>query len=93
MFFDEKEKRHAPFPHYYLAPLGVDPEFQKLGYASKLMRPMLAWLDEKQIPSYLETELKKNVLMYEHFGYKIVENGTILDTDAPYWCMIRKASC
>ena len=63
-FFDEKEKRHAPFPHYYLAPLGVDPEFQKQGYASKLMKPMLAWLDENQSPSYLETELEKNFLMY-----------------------------
>ncbi len=88
--FLQKETQYAPFPHYYLIPLGVDPIFQGKGFASKLMKPMLAWLDKNQLPSYLETELEKNVLMYQHFGYEIVEKGTILDTDVTYWCMLRK---
>ena len=88
--FTEKEKINAPFPHWYLVPLGVDPQYQGNGYASKLLRPTLAWLDTEQLPCYLETELEKNVEIYEHFGFEIVEKGTILDTDVPFWCMLRK---
>ncbi len=90
--FQEEERRHAPFLHWYLTLIGVDPEFQGQGYASKLMRPMLARLDQERVPSYLETELKETVLLYEHFGFEVVKSGTILDTDVPYWCMIRKPS-
>ena len=91
-YFEEKEKIHVPFPHWYLVPLGVDPEFQGKGFASKLLRPMLDRIDQEHLPTYLETELEQNISIYQHFGFEVVESGTILETDAPYWCMLRKKS-
>jgi len=43
-------QRLAPTPHWYLAVLGVDPKFQGRGYASRLLKPMLARLDAEKLP-------------------------------------------
>ena len=42
---DNLHKKHAPFPHYYLFFIGVDPVYQKKRVASRLITPMLGWLD------------------------------------------------
>lgn len=89
-FSYEIHHRLANFPHWYLAPIGVDPVHQGKGYASKPMRSMLKRLDEEEIPCYLETQMKTNVEIYLHYGFDIVEETTIPHTDIPHWVMLRK---
>ena len=83
-------KRHAPFRHWYLLLLGVDPVFQGKGYAGNLLRAMLARLDQEQLPCYLETHNEKNVSMYQHYGFKVVEEVIIPGTEITLRAMLRE---
>lgn len=83
---------HAPFRHWYLFLIGVDPSFQGKGCASRLLKPMLARIDQEHFPCYLETQNEENVPVYEHFGFKVVEEDTIPRTDVNHWGMLREKS-
>lgn len=84
--------RNATMPHWHLTPIGVDPEHQGKGFASKLIRAMLNRLDQEEIACFLETQSKKNVEIYKHFDFKIVEEVIIPKADLPHWAMIRMPS-
>jgi len=80
----------APFPHLYLAILGVDPAYQGKGYAGNLLTPMLDRLDKQQMPCYLDTEKEENVPIYERFGFRVVDVSAHPGTDLKFWAMLRK---
>lgn len=82
-------RRHAPFKHWFLAILGVEPHLQGSGYASALLKPMISRIDHDNLPCYVETENMKNVSMYQHFGFKIVEEFKIPGYDLKLWAMLR----
>ncbi len=75
--------------HYKLIPslhwagfiIGVDPEFQGKGYASSLIRPMLARIDKDHLGCYLDTNKEKNVGLYQHFGFKVLKRYQIPGTN------------
>jgi len=90
-YMDAVRKRLAPFEHWYLQLIGVNPQFQGKGYASKLLRPMLARIDEEGLPCYLETLVERNVRLYEHFGFEVIEKATIPKTSLTNWAMLRDA--
>ena len=87
---DRCHKQFADFFHWYLYPIGVDPIHQGKGYAGQLLRAKLAEVDKQNVPCYLETNREKNVSLYEHFGFEIMEEGIVPDTKVPYWAMLRK---
>jgi ribosomal protein S18 acetylase RimI-like enzyme len=89
-FIKELRRRLAPTPHWYLSVLGVDPEFQSKGYASRLLRPMLARLDEEGLPAYLETSIEDYVAMYRHFGFKLIQEAVLPASSAKIWMMLRE---
>ena len=80
----------APYDHWYLAVLGVDPESQGKGYASRLLKPMLARLDREGMPAYLETSIEDYVPMYGHFGFKVIKEEKLPGSGAKMWVMLRK---
>jgi len=82
-------KRHACFPHWYLHIMGVDSLYQKKGYASLLLRTKLSEIDEQNMPCYIETHSEKNVPMYEHFGFEVVEKTFLPKSDVSVWGMLR----
>ena len=82
-------KRQALFKHWYLQFIGVDPVFQGKGYAGSLLKPMFARMDREQLPCYLETFTQKDVSIYQHYGFEVVEEGTIPDTETALWAMLR----
>jgi ribosomal protein S18 acetylase RimI-like enzyme len=88
-FTSTLHKKHASFPHIYLAPIGVDPEFQGKGYASKLLRPMLNRLDQDKVHCFLETQSETNVDIYLHYGFQVLNKTTIPDTKIEHWLMER----
>lgn len=83
-------KNLANFPHWYLSPIGVAKEFQGKGYASDLLRYMFMRIDQENLPCYLETQNEKNICIYEHFGFIIIEESVIPGTNITHWAMLRE---
>jgi GNAT superfamily N-acetyltransferase len=83
-------QRCAPYPHMYLQLLGVDPDRQGEGYSGRLLRPVFHRLDEEGLPCYLETQAEKNVAIYRHFGFKVVEEGIVPGSQVCSWAMLRE---
>jgi len=74
----------------YFQLLGVSSNMQGRGYASALIKPILARLDKEQLPCYLETHKPENVSIFQHYGFEIVEEGIIPDSEVTQWAMLRK---
>jgi ribosomal protein S18 acetylase RimI-like enzyme len=89
-FIKRLRRRLAPSPHWYLAVLGVDPAFQGKGYASRLLRPILARLDSEKLLAYLETSVEDYVAMYRHFGFEVAEEGVLPGSGGRMWAMLRE---
>jgi ribosomal protein S18 acetylase RimI-like enzyme len=83
-------KRHAPFPHWYLHLLGVDPVYQGRGYAGILLRAMFTRIDKERLPCYLEATTEKNVAIYQHHGFRVVEQGKVPGSGVTLWSMLRE---
>lgn len=89
-YMDKKHRELVPGKHWYLGVLAVDPDHQGKGFGSKLLRGMLARIDEEVLPCYVETEGEKNVSMYEHFGFKVLEEYTVPGTKDTLVAMLRE---
>ena len=87
---DSVKERLAPARHMFLQTLGVDPQYQGQGCAGKLLKPMLARLDEEKMPCYLETLDEKNVGIYERFGFTPIDESAIPGTPLTSWAMLRE---
>jgi GNAT superfamily N-acetyltransferase len=89
-YIEKKHNELAPMKHWYLVVLAVDPEHQGKGYASKLVKKMLTDIDKDGLPCYVETEGEKNVSMYQHFGFEIVDEFVVPDTNDKLVAMLRQ---
>lgn len=89
-FIEKVHEETISDEHWYLNELGIDPPFQRKGYGSSLMRYMLKKIDEQALPVYLETSLEKNVKYYEKFGFKLIKEALIPETDVNLWFMLRE---
>ncbi len=83
-----KHRQHANFPHMYLFNLAIDSKYQGKGYASRLLKPVFVKLDENNLPCYLESP-ERNLALYEHFGFGVVEHVSLPENDNDMWLMIR----
>jgi ribosomal protein S18 acetylase RimI-like enzyme len=84
-------RRHAPFPHWYLMMIGVKDAFRGQGYATRLIQPMLERCSQGKMPCYLETHNPRNLDIYGHFGFTVVEEGILPSSDIRHWAMLRIA--
>jgi ribosomal protein S18 acetylase RimI-like enzyme len=84
-------KRCVPGRYWYLQLLGVEPAYQGRGYASALLKPMLERIDGEGLPCYVETQTEKNVPLYEHLGFRVVEEGIVPGSEVRSWAMVREA--
>lgn len=78
-------------PYWYLDVIGVDPKHQGKGFARMLLKPMLKRIDKDNFPIWAETNLKRNVIFYEHFDFSILEEIIIPNTNIVNWFMIRES--
>ncbi len=90
-YIDSVHQRTAPFKHWFLQAIGIVPKFQGKGYASLLIKPMLSRIDKEKLACYLETIDEKNVEIYQHFGFEIIEKSIVPETEFTNWAMLRKA--
>jgi ribosomal protein S18 acetylase RimI-like enzyme len=85
-------REFAPGDHWYLQTLGVEPTQQGKGYGSLLMEYMLEKIDNTNpLPVFLETSTEINVKFYKRFGFEVVREGIIPDTDVEQWYLLRSA--
>jgi ribosomal protein S18 acetylase RimI-like enzyme len=91
-FTIERRRMLAPSSYMHLGPLGTDPSHQGRGYATRLVRPMLDYLDERGLPCYLEAQSESNVSLYQHYGFEVVAEGHVPIAEIPHWDMIRLPS-
>ena len=82
--------RHRDHNTWYLYDLAVDPLYQGKGIATQLLRPMLAYLDRIGANCYLETHCAKNVAMYEHWGFELMESPRMPHAELRHYAMLRK---
>lgn len=81
--------------HYdwYLYNISVKQEAQGKGFATKLLRPMLEFCDNEQMPAYLETNKEKNVGLYQHYGFELKSSALIPNTTVSHYAMVREPVC
>ncbi len=89
VFTREQCEKYAEMPYIHLGPIGVHPDHQGHGFASKLIRPMLQHLDASETYCYLETQNPVNVELYKRYGFEVVSEVTLPGTDIPHWDMMR----
>jgi GNAT superfamily N-acetyltransferase len=90
-YLESMRRRCAPAAYWYLPLLGVDPVYQGKGYASILLRAMFIRAEQEHLPCYLETLTEKDVSIYRHLGFEVVEEGVFPGTEVTMRAMLRKS--
>jgi GNAT superfamily N-acetyltransferase len=83
-------QEYAPAEHWFLELIGVAPEYQGKGFAGHLLDPMLDRFDRENLPCYLDTEVEKNVALYQHHGFRVLDDTIVPGTDVRSWGMLRE---
>jgi GNAT superfamily N-acetyltransferase len=88
--FGVMEAHHPKAPHYYLPILGVDPDRQRQGIGSALLRPVLARCDRENVGAYLEATSPRNRVLYERHGFTVTEELRVTAGAPPLALMWRE---
>jgi GNAT superfamily N-acetyltransferase len=86
---DAYHRKHLSGSHCYLFFIGVNPHLHGKGCGGKLIRPMLALMDKRQMACYLNTQNEKNIGLYEHFGFTVAEQVSLPGSGILHTGMIR----
>ena len=86
---DALHPQYAPAPHWYLAMLGVDPDWQRQGIGEYLMQPVFAAADRDGLSCYLEAPTADNARFYARRGFRVIAETDVPDSDVHVWLMRR----
>jgi ribosomal protein S18 acetylase RimI-like enzyme len=81
--------RNVTIPHWYLFSMGVGKEYQGKGFAGKMLNPVFNYFDQAGHPCYLETHNPQNIKFYEHYGFTLVEEGILPNSEKKHYAMLR----
>ncbi|MFX1568450.1 MAG: GNAT family N-acetyltransferase [Promethearchaeota archaeon] len=84
-----KHNELMPSFHWYLSIIAINPLHQGKGYSKILFNSMFEQIDNQKLPCFLDTNNKNNVPIYKRFGFKIIEEYKIPDSDLRNWAMVR----
>ncbi|MFI5008766.1 MAG: GNAT family N-acetyltransferase [Solirubrobacterales bacterium] len=84
------ESKHPRLPHYYLAFVGVDPQWQGRGLGTAVLAPVLERCDREAMPAYLEASTPRSRALYERHGFAVTEELTFAKNAPPVWRMWRE---
>lgn len=88
-FIYSKHKKLLCSYHWYLSIIAVNPIYQGKGFSRILFNSMFPYVDKRNLPCFLDTNNEKNLPIYEQFGFKILEEYEIPNTNLVNWAMIR----
>ncbi len=84
-------KKYTNFKTWYFWDITVKPEAQGQGIATKLIKPICDYMDRIGEDIYLETHKEKNVSLYEHYGFELLEKNPVpRSKDLYLYAMIRR---
>ena len=83
----EWARRDPAEPHWHLGPMAVEPSLQGQGIGTAMLNAFCALVDGTCAFSYLETDKRENIRLYERFGFTVVESAEVLGV--PNWFMSR----
>ena len=84
------KKKYTSNEDWYVYNLTVDKEVQNNGVATKLIKVMIQYCKKENKVIYLETNKEENVAIYEHFGFKVAQEGVIPGTEVKHFAMINE---
>jgi ribosomal protein S18 acetylase RimI-like enzyme len=76
--------------HWYLATLGTDPDRQRTGVGSALIRSVLDRVDEEGLPAYLESSKESNLSFYGQHGFEVTGEIRTPRGGPTLWLMWRR---
>jgi N-acetylglutamate synthase-like GNAT family acetyltransferase len=76
-------------PFWSLAPIAVLPQEQRKGIASALLRKKLKEIDAENIPCFLGTQDRINMVIYERFGFHKIREDPLIQTNIIHYTMLR----
>jgi ribosomal protein S18 acetylase RimI-like enzyme len=80
-------------PHWHIGPIGVHPQAQGRGIGKALLGSFLHAVDQQGSPAFLETDVDKNVPLYEGFGFTVIAQDIIIGVNNRFmWRQARLAS-
>ena len=86
---EDRHEHMAGRTYLYLLIVGVATELQGKGFGRKLIGAAIEKSEREGLQLYLETETEENVVMYEHFGFRLLKRITLPIVDLPMWEMVR----
>ena len=75
--------------HWYLSIFATDPDHQRTGVGTAMIRPVLHRCDREGAPAYLETSRERNTVYYSRFGFERTGHVRI-DNGPELWTMQRE---
>ncbi|MGD8507094.1 MAG: GNAT family N-acetyltransferase [Candidatus Bathyarchaeota archaeon] len=66
--------------YLYLQTIGVLPKLQGHGFGGKLLRAIIEYADNEEIPIYLETT-EEDVKLYKRFGFQVLKKRKLATID------------
>ena len=87
---EEAKKSLNLGPYIHLLIMGVSQEFQGKGFGGKLLRAIIEKADIERRSMYLETQIEKNVTLYEKYGFSVKKKIILPEPlNLPMWLMVR----
>ena len=80
---------HPNSPHWYLAVLGVEPEFQGQGFGNQLLQALFRMMKDDPAFLYLESDRPASVDFYLGRGFSICTETKLIGVDC--WCLARRS--
>ena len=81
-------KKYTNNEDWYLYNLFVNDKVKGKKVSSKLMKPLINYFKANNKICYLETNSDKNVPIYEHFGFKVMEKCLVPGSNVEHFCMM-----
>jgi ribosomal protein S18 acetylase RimI-like enzyme len=73
-------------PHWHIGPVGVHPDYQGHGVGKALLASLAETLDEQAMTAFLETDVDRNVTLYEQFGFQVIAKAEIIGINTRFMC-------
>lgn len=77
-------------PYIYLFTIGVGSPYQRQGFGTKLIQPMIEKANNIKLPIYVETETEGDVKFYEKLGFEVIKKINVSHLDIPMWELIKQ---
>jgi ribosomal protein S18 acetylase RimI-like enzyme len=81
---NKREARDPHEPHWHIGPIGVRPDLQGNGVGKALLKTFLTTVDEQGSPAFLETDVDRNVVLYESFGFTVTSREDIVGVNTRF---------